>query len=211
MKPLLLKSAIIVFLLGLGICGCSQKKPPVLIAPQQVPTTMPEPTPTPEQTATQPAEQQPQQTAPQQPVASADQTGAKPEKKPKSTHRTTAKKPATGTEKSGGEVAKNTPSKIVVPADKSAPSQTSAGGQILPGPTPADTGTQTSTEQLLQSAENNLSSLKRLLTRDEEIMQAQIKDFIKQSHAAIAENDLSRAHILAVKARLLSDELVKHQ
>jgi hypothetical protein len=206
MKPLRLQSAIISFVLLLGICGCSQRKPPVLIAPQQVPTTVPpEPTPTPEQPGT-PADQQPAESA-QQPGAATDQTPAAAKAKSKSTRRAT-KKPA-GTEKSG-EVAKSTPTKIVVPADKSNPPQTS-GGQISPGPTPTDNNSQASTEQLLQSAENNLNSIKRQLSKDEEVMQAQIREFIKQSHNAITENDLARAHILAVKARLLSDELVKHQ
>lgn len=97
-----------------------------------------------------------------------------------------------------------------MPADKSIPPQTS-NGQISPGPTPTNNGSQASTEQLLQSAENNLNGIKRLLTKEEEVMQAQIREFIKQSRNAITENDLARAHILAVKARLLSDELVKHQ
>lgn len=209
MKPLRLQSAIVFFVLVLGICGCSQRKPPVLIAPQQVPTTVPpEPTPTPEQTATQPADQSPAQSA-QQPGANADQTTSTAEKtKPKSTRHAASKKPS-GTEKSG-EVAKSTPTKIIVPADKSTPPQTSSG-QISPGPTPTDNVSQASTEQLLQSAENNLNSIKRQLSKDEEVMQAQIKEFIKQSHNAITENDLARAHILAVKARLLSDELVKRQ
>lgn len=208
MKALRLQSAILVFVLGLGICGCSQKKPPVLIAPQQVPTTVaPEPTPTPEQTATQPADQQTQETQ-QQPATPIDQTTTTAEKKrSRNARRTVAKKPAT---EKPGEMAKNTPNKIVVPADKSTP-RSAAEGQISPGATPADTGSQASTEQLLQYAENNLSSIKRQLTKDEEVMQAQIRDFIKQGRIAITENDLARAHILAVKARLLSDVLVKHQ
>jgi hypothetical protein len=40
-------------------------------------------------------------------------------------------------------------------------------------------------------------------------MRAQTKEFIVQSRKATTENDLVRAHNLAVKARLLSDELVK--
>jgi len=42
-------------------------------------------------------------------------------------------------------------------------------------------------------------------------MRTQIREFIKQSRTAITENDLARAHTLAVKARLLSDELVKQR
>jgi hypothetical protein len=42
-------------------------------------------------------------------------------------------------------------------------------------------------------------------------MRAQIREFIKQSRNATTENDPARAHTLAVKARLLSDELVKQR
>jgi hypothetical protein len=42
-------------------------------------------------------------------------------------------------------------------------------------------------------------------------MRTQIKEFINQSRKATTENDPARAHILAVKARLLSDDLVKQR
>lgn len=42
-------------------------------------------------------------------------------------------------------------------------------------------------------------------------MRAQIKEFISQSRKATTENDPARAHTLAVKARLLSDDLVKQR
>ena len=40
-------------------------------------------------------------------------------------------------------------------------------------------------------------------------MVAQIKDYMAQSRKATADSDSVRAHNLALKARLLSDELVK--
>jgi hypothetical protein len=210
MKPLRLQSAIVVLVSALGIFGCSQKKP-VLVAPQQPPpTTVPQPTPTPEPTVAE----QPQPT--QEPTAPTNQTTTDTKSKPKSTKNTkrpVAKKPtppATSNEKPGTEVAKNTaPKTTVIPADKNDIPTT---GQISPVPTPADaTHSQASTEQLLQSAEGNLNSIKRQLSKDEEAMRTQIKEFIIQSHKATTENDLARAHNLAVKARLLSDELVKQR
>jgi hypothetical protein len=42
-------------------------------------------------------------------------------------------------------------------------------------------------------------------------MLAQIREFISQSRKATTENDPERAHNLAVKARVLSDELVKQR
>jgi outer membrane biosynthesis protein TonB len=190
---LLRRYPLIVLVSVLGIFGCSQKKP-VLVAPQQPPpTTAPQPTPTPEPTVTE----QPQPTQP--PAAPENQTTTDAKNKPKSTKHPVAKKPT----------------KKVVEADKCDKNdvQTSASaGQISPVPTPTDgTHTQTSTEQLLQSAEGNLNSIKRQLSKDEEAMRTQIKEFIIQSHKATSENDLARAHNLAVKARLLSDELIKQR
>jgi len=65
------------------------------------------------------------------------------------------------------------------------------------------------TEQLLQSEQRNLDSINRPLSPEEQAMVAQIKEYIKQSKAATS-SDAVRARNLALKARLLSDELVKH-
>jgi cytoskeletal protein RodZ len=206
MKLLRLKSAIVVVLLVLGISGCSQKKP-VLVAPQQPPPiTAPEPTPTPEPEATSQPAGQPQET---QPATTTEKSTTAAKSKPKSTKPTAVKKPAATS--TGNEVARNN-TKIVVPADRATTPTTPAAGQISPGPTAGDgSHSQTSTEQLLQSAEENLNRIKRQLSKDEEAMRAQIREFISQSHKATTENDLARAHNFAVKARLLSDELVKSQ
>lgn len=95
------------------------------------------------------------------------------------------------------------------PKTENPPAQNSP---IAPGPTPANPANdQVSTDQLLQNAESNLNGIKRQLNPDEETMRAQIRVFISQSRKAITENDPARAHILAVKARLLSEELVKQK
>jgi hypothetical protein len=81
---------------------------------------------------------------------------------------------------------------------------------IAPGPVKPDaTQGQAATDQLLQTAENNLASIKRELTQDEKDMVTQIKAFISQSRDALKNNDQVRANNLAVKARLLSDALAK--
>ena len=203
MKTLRLNPAVAgSLLLVLVISGCEHKKP-VLVMPQQPPpaTATPEATPTPTEAETKPAEQQP-------PEAQASPTPAEQPKtaektKPKHTRHASPKKPG---EKS--EVARNTPPKKVIPAEPTpTPLQT---GQISPGPTDGGNN-QASTDQLLQGAEANLNGLTRTLSKDEEAMRTQIREFIKQSRTAITENDLARAHTLAVKARLLSDELVKQR
>lgn len=191
MKPLRLNAAAITLMLLLGISlGCQHKKP-VVVVPQQPPATAaPQPTPTPEpaaQAADQPLVPAPEPTPAEQP------------------------KTAEKTKPNHGRVAKNTPPKrSVIPAEKT--EQPSSIGQISPGPTPADAAnSQSSTDQLLQSAEDNLNSITRQLSKDEEAMRTQIKEFITQSHNATKANDPARAHNLAVKARLLSDDLVKQR
>jgi hypothetical protein len=214
MKPLRLNPAAVALLLALGITsGCAHKKP-VLVVPQQAPTTAaPEPAPTPEPATQQPAEQppaaQPAETPAEQPKTSSGKS------KPKPGRHAAAKKPASpatpGSDRPGNEVARNT-KKVTIPAEKTEPPPPPTGGQISPGPTPADAGhSQASTDQLLIGAETNLNGITRQLSKDEEAMRAQIKEFINQSRKATTENDLARAHNLAVKARLLSDELIKQR
>jgi hypothetical protein len=65
------------------------------------------------------------------------------------------------------------------------------------------------TAQLLDATEFNLKSLARALNADEQAMVSHIRSFEQQSRAAIAEGDTVRAYNLAMKAHLLSDELVK--
>ncbi|HEY2363525.1 MAG TPA: hypothetical protein VGK36_20570 [Candidatus Angelobacter sp.] len=203
MKTLRLNPVVAGLLLLLMMAaGCEHKKP-VLVMPQQPPpTATPQATPTPVEAEAQPAQQPPEA----QPSPTPNEQPKTAEKtKPKHTRHAAAKKPG---EKS--EVAHNTPSKRVIPAEPTpTPPQTS---QISPGPTPADgVNNQGSTDQLLQGAEANLNGITRQLSKDEEAMRTQIREFIKQSRTATTENDPARAHTLAVKARLLSDELIKQR
>jgi hypothetical protein len=65
------------------------------------------------------------------------------------------------------------------------------------------------TEQLHLATEDNLKKIAgRQLTANQEEMMNQIKQFMEQSKAAVADGDLERGHNLAMKARLLSDELL---
>ena len=65
------------------------------------------------------------------------------------------------------------------------------------------------TAQLMQTTEDNLRSVNRQLNAEEQNLVDQIRNFMAQAHAAITDNDLVRAHNLALKAHLLSDELVR--
>ena len=66
-----------------------------------------------------------------------------------------------------------------------------------------------STTENLAAAEKNLKSVNRTLSHDEQSMVSQIKTYIDQSRKATSDNDFERASNLALKARLLSDALVK--
>ena len=65
------------------------------------------------------------------------------------------------------------------------------------------------TQQLIDATENNLRGVNRTLSDDEQVMVAHIRSYILQSKNATGDGDLERAYNLALKARLLSDELVK--
>jgi hypothetical protein len=66
------------------------------------------------------------------------------------------------------------------------------------------------TEQLTASTEENLKKIAdRQLNPSQKEIVNQIQQFVDQSKKAVAAGDLERAHNLALKARLLSDELLK--
>lgn len=69
---------------------------------------------------------------------------------------------------------------------------------------------QGSTEQLTLATEENLKQIAgRQLSPSQQEMVNQIKEFMQQSKTAVAAGEVQRGHSLALKARLLSDELVK--
>jgi hypothetical protein len=213
MKTLRQTLALSVLCCALGILlGCQHKKPVLIVPKEPPPAAAPSPSPTPEDTASQPVAGQPQdQQAQPQTQTPEEQNSEKVEKdKSKSARKKSRHKhsqSASG-EKAPAEVARINPPKKVIKEDKAEPTPTP--GPISAGPTNSVGGQdQAATEQLLQTAEANLNGIKRQLTKEEEVNRTQVKEFISQSRKAIAENDLARAHNWAVKAQLLSDELVK--
>ena len=66
------------------------------------------------------------------------------------------------------------------------------------------------TDQLTTATQENLKKIaERQLTPSQQEIVSQIKQFMGQSKAAVAAGDLERGRNLAMKAHLLSDELVK--
>ena len=206
MKRWLMSIGMAALVLTLSGCPFKKQQPPV---PQQsqAPTVQPEPTPAP--LPPQPAETQPTPAPaePEKTEAAAEQP--KPKKKP------SAKKPATPATSAQGQ--QQTQATAPAPAESSKLIIQEGPAPNSQGPLTAGGGledssarSKQSTEQLLQSAQANLNSINRPLSPEEQAMVAQIKDYMAQSRKASKDSDTVRAHNLALKARLLSDELVKH-
>ena len=80
----------------------------------------------------------------------------------------------------------------------------------MEGTTAEQAAQQRSTDQLTAATNENLKKLAgRQLTASQQDMENQINQFMDQAKKAVAAGDLERGHNLALKARLLSDELVK--
>ena len=209
MKRQLSLIGIAALLLLVSGCPFKKKQPPV---PQQgqAPTVQPEPTPPPP--AQPPAEVQ---TTPP-PAETKPETTETTTEKPKPRKKPSAKKPAAPATTTQGQQqtqAETAPapaktSKLVIQEGSTPNSQ----GQLAAGVGLEDSSSHNkqTTEQLLQSTQANLNSINRPLSPEEQAMVAQIKDYMAQSVKATKDSDTVRAHNLALKARLLSDELVKH-
>lgn len=94
------------------------------------------------------------------------------------------------------------------PADAppSAPPAVSAIGQLSSGD-PADYRNETS--ESINSIERGLNGLGRTLSDPEQKTADNIREFLKEARAALATGDVDGAHTLAVKAKVLLEELTK--
>ncbi|HEY6350277.1 MAG TPA: hypothetical protein VI636_12790 [Candidatus Angelobacter sp.] len=187
------------------VFGCHKKKPP--IPPQEQPPAI---STTEQPSKPEPPPQNPQPPNPQPAQEQPEATNKPPEKPtPKHAKPHPVRKPAPETEKPV-EVAKNNP-----PEPPPAPRVVIQEGGANPATGQTGTGApgndnQATTQQLLDSTENNLRNIsKRQLSINEQSILAQIKDYVNQSKQAAKDGDLVRAHNLALKARLLSDDLAK--
>lgn len=182
------------------IFGCHKKKPPV--PPEESPPTLISEIP-----IEQPPDEQPPATPPQE--VNNTPPEKPPQKPPKHSKPHPAPKKPEPETPAPVEEAKNTapPSRVMIqeagPNSGSGPAATGAPG--------SDPYPQNSTQQLLDSTENNLRNLKRQLSAEEQSLVGQIQDYINESKKATQDGDNVRARNLALKARLLSDELVKGQ
>jgi len=177
--------------------GCKKKKEPIPQPQEQAPTiSQPQTQPQPPAAPSEKSEEQPPATA------------AKP--KPKTAKKPSAKKTTPAAPAKSPEApkpAETSKSKTVV---EEGGSGSSTPGQLSAGlPQTEAMHQRQSTVQLQQATENNLRSITRMLTSDEQSMVQHIRNYMQQSRAAEADGDTERAYNLAMKAHLLSIELVK--
>jgi hypothetical protein len=84
--------------------------------------------------------------------------------------------------------------------------------QMVPGISQEEANRQReSAEELLAASESSVKQLAtRSLNANQQGMLAQIRQYMDGARSALKENDPQRAHTIALKAYLLSDDLVKH-
>lgn len=180
----------VAWLLPLVLAGCTHKTqqaqtqplaPPIVDTPPPPPQSAPSDLPPPVVTV-------PQQTPPPVQTTPPPKTEQKPPKHP--AHH--AKQDA----KSSTEQASN--------AAPGTSGEVSAIGQLTPGDSPDQ---RSQTEQSIGSIDRGLKAITRPLNDQEQKTAAQIREFLKQARAALTAGDVDGAHTLAVKAKVLLDEL----
>jgi hypothetical protein len=158
----------------------------------------------------QKTESAPEQTPPPTPEASTEQTppAAHPQKaRTAGSSRTTPKK-RRPRKPIAPEPAGDGPKKVIV-NNGGAPDPPV---QLSPGVSPETASRQRrSTDLLLSTTENNLKTAAGLqLSPAQQDTVTQILGYMKQAKTSADAGDLQRAHNLAFKAKLLSDELAQH-
>jgi len=108
-----------------------------------------------------------------------------------------------------------TPRKIVPPPppkpEENKSAQNPPSGPLTATVTPNEALRQKmTTQQLLDATEANLKSISRTLSADEQTMVSHIRSYMQQSTKATSDGDYEKAYNLAVKAHLLSADLIKH-
>jgi primase-polymerase (primpol)-like protein len=214
-------------ILWLGIFGVSPAGGHVVPAAQAQSTTDQQTTKPPQSSATP-------VTNSAQPAARKTQSA--PVSKPPSTHAQTAKKPAKGQTKSSmncdsaagrnpsakgskpnnatAAAGKNSaavspcpPKKVIVRQG----STSERGIEVVGGAEGRQASDERDTSiQMLETSEANLKKVEGTqLTSDQQDMVKQVREFMDQSKAATSAGDLDQARTLALKAQLLSEELVR--
>jgi hypothetical protein len=110
--------------------------------------------------------------------------------------------------KPSAAVVHSDPNKVVVPEGGAKEPPT----QIAPGLAPDEAARERrEADQWLSATDAQLKVLaERNLSVQQQDTLGQVRNYLVEARAALQENDMRRAHTLALKAHLLSDDLIKH-
>jgi len=184
------KLVIVVALFFVMQAGCKKHRPPNPNA--QAPTITVPLSPTPHPTPAPPGPAATPQPSPTPQQTQANSTGTTTATKRPRHHKSS--KPSTTTEASNASP-EPPPSPI---------------GQLSSGLSQDDDSRERqTTAELLDGTEANLKRITRTLSTEEQATLTQIRNFEAQAKTAIEQGDPVRAHTLALKANLLSAELLK--
>ena len=191
----------------LALGGCKKKKPAVPPPQAQAPTiSQPEPeVQPPAPAASEPNRPEPETAQPEPAPAATAAPAPKPKTKPRKTAKKTIPPPAV--EKPAENPAEKQPSKTVVTEGGTQPATPQLSASM---PHDQAIHQKLNTNQLLEATDYNLKSISRSLNADEQAMLQHIRSYMQQSRDASKDGDTERAYNLALKAHLLSDELIKH-
>jgi hypothetical protein len=133
----------------------------------------------------------------------------KPKKaKPADTPPVTAAAPAASSNSQAG--APSATAQITPPAQlQQAATGNSAIGQLTTGDSASGERTKHETADLIGTTQQGLLAIKRALSNDEKTVAGQIHNYLKQAQQALENGDADGAHLLATKAKVLLDELMK--
>ena len=160
--------------------------------------------------------QQPSATQPKAATPTSPATAPKPRRKKKTTAGCSASTTSAGGPSSEGTTSQNSsttkdcpPAKIIVrQGGTSEPAIQLAGGEG----TGQASQQRANANQLLETTEANLKKIAgRQLSSTEQDTVVQIRQYMEQSKAAVAADDMERARTLAWKAQTLSEDLVNPQ
>ena len=191
----------------LALGGCKKKKPAVPPPQAEAPAvTQPEPEAKPPvPAASEPNRPQPEPTQPESAPAAAATPAPKPKTKPRHAAKKTVPPPAV--EKPAEAPAEKQPTKTVVTEGGAQPATPQLSASM---PHDKVIHQKLNTNQLLEATDYNVKSIARALSGDEQAMLQHIRSYMQQSRDATKDGDTERAYNLALKAHLLSDELIKH-
>jgi hypothetical protein len=131
-------------------------------------------------------------------------------KKPKPADTTqTAGAGAPGSQNSQPSAGSATAQVTQPPQLQTAATSNSAIGQLTTGDSASGERTKHETADLIGATQQGLSTIKRALTNEEKATEGQIHNYLKQAQQALDNGDADGAHLLATKAKVLLDELMK--